>query len=658
MASDSSGVRMGRAFVELGVYDQFSKHLKDAEEKFKKLGKSIAAGGAVLSGIGAAITAPLALAFNQFVGMGDALADMSKRTGVAVESFSRLGFAASQSGSDLATVETGIRMMQRTIGGVGDESQTAEKKLAALGLTFANLRGLTPEKQFMLIADRVAQIGDPTARTAAALGVMGRSATQLIPLMLEGADGIAALGDEAQRSGLVMSGESAAAADRLSDMMSKLSQQIKMVAVEIGSALAPEMKKYLGIASEVGAKVIAWIKEHKALVVTISKIGLAFTAAGGVLLATGGAFTVLGYAIGVLKVPMMILSTGIGAVTALMSAMISPVGLIVAAVATIGFAFVTASGNAVNAITWLAEKFGELKAWTSDVFGAIANALAAGEIGLAAEVLWASLKVIWNTGVNALNQIWQPVRTFFVKVVGEMWFGAQALFEEGAYAMQTAWVATTDFLAQTWERFTSFMADTWNTIANLIQKAWNWLKGLFDSTFDAEAANIAADIALVEKLGKNQEESKAKLAALETAKNAKMNAQAEAHRRQMEEIGAASLAFEKDATDENAKRLQASKDALTASEAALASAKQRANEAAPLESGKGPSKFRGIEDDLLGGIAAAKASVVGTFSAGAAGLLASGASGDTRRIAKAVEELVPLTREIRNSSKRPPQWGP
>jgi hypothetical protein len=40
---------------------------------------------------------------------------MSKRTGVSVEALSELGFAAEQSGADLATLEAGLRRMSRVI---------------------------------------------------------------------------------------------------------------------------------------------------------------------------------------------------------------------------------------------------------------------------------------------------------------------------------------------------------------------------------------------------------------------------------------------------------------------------------------------------------------------------------------------------------------
>ena len=38
--------------------------------------------------------------------------------------------------------------------------------------------------------------------------------------------------------------------------------------------------------------------------------------------------------------------------------------------------------------------------------GGISDALAAGDIALAAEILWLSLKVIWQQGVAALNKAW------------------------------------------------------------------------------------------------------------------------------------------------------------------------------------------------------------------------------------------------------------
>ena len=51
------------------------------------------------------------------------------------------------------------------------------------------------------------------------------------------------------------------------------------------------------------------------------------------------------------------------------------------------------SGAGADALTWLGEQFGRLRDTVYKVMGGIADALAAGDITLAAQILWLSLKL-------------------------------------------------------------------------------------------------------------------------------------------------------------------------------------------------------------------------------------------------------------------------
>ena len=51
--------------------------------------------------------------------------------------------------------------MQKSIAAAAQGSQSATDALAELGLTVADLRGLSPDEQFKLIADRLSQIQSP-----------------------------------------------------------------------------------------------------------------------------------------------------------------------------------------------------------------------------------------------------------------------------------------------------------------------------------------------------------------------------------------------------------------------------------------------------------------------------------------------------------------
>jgi len=79
------------------------------------------------------------------------------------------------------------------------------------------------------------------------------------------------------------------------------------------------------------------------------------------------------------------------------------------------------------------------------------------------------------------------------------------------YGLEIAWIETTSFMSQTWTRFTAWMMKAWNWCGNALTKAWNKIKGLFDDTFDADAANAAADQAYEAGMQRIEQEKNAKL---------------------------------------------------------------------------------------------------------------------------------------------------
>jgi hypothetical protein len=102
--------------------------------------------------------------------------------------------------------------MAKFLDGVRSGSSEAASTLRELGLSASQMLAASPEQQFALFADAIKSIQDPSLRVAAAMNVFGKGAAEIIPLLLEGSAGINAMVREAEDLGVVMSGETAAAA--------------------------------------------------------------------------------------------------------------------------------------------------------------------------------------------------------------------------------------------------------------------------------------------------------------------------------------------------------------------------------------------------------------------------------------------------------------
>jgi hypothetical protein len=221
-------------------------------------------------------------AVTRFMQVGSALDDMSQRTGVAASELSSLGFAAKMTDTSLEAVQGSLVKMQKFLGEVSDGTAAAVDTLDRLGITTQQLEGLTPDQQFKAFAEAISKVEDPTQKMNAAMGVFGKSAAEILPLLNEGAAGIEAFQKEAERLGLVMSDDMATSAAQAADSIDALLLVANATAVRFGAALAPAITAVAKIISE--------------LVATSPKLFAAFAGGAVALAAVVSAFKVVNLA--------------------------------------------------------------------------------------------------------------------------------------------------------------------------------------------------------------------------------------------------------------------------------------------------------------------------------------------------------------------------
>lgn len=387
-------IRAGGAYVELyGKKDQLGKDLKDSKSSVKQWASDITSLGAGFSALGAAITAPFALAAKSFADQGSLLDDISQRTGVSVEALGGLKYAAELTGTGIEDLTAGLRKMAQTVDGARNGQTTAIDTLTRLGLTVGQLKGLKPEEIFSVMADRIGRIPDPIERSAVAMDVFGKSGGNLIPLMSLGSSGIAQLRKEAEQLGLVMSGEDVKAAAEFGDSIDRTWAAVRGFAITIGGALAPALQAGADLFVAVSKPVRDFITDNKELVIAV-----ALTGAG--ILATGAALTGLGLTLTLLTTA----GAGLAALGSVLAAVaLNPVTWLVAAgAAAVGvIAYVTGAFDAAVAL------FGKVTRGAVSTVQGVANALRAGKIEVTWAIVGAALQIAWLTTVNYLKNIWR-----------------------------------------------------------------------------------------------------------------------------------------------------------------------------------------------------------------------------------------------------------
>jgi TP901 family phage tail tape measure protein len=246
-------------------------------------------------------------------------------------------------------------------------------------------------------------------------------------------------------------GEAGGTAQKTADMMDSglggafriLWSAIEGVQISIGEALEPVLTNLAKRITIISQGMINWVKANQATVLAV-----AASAAGAVAL--GAALVGIGTAA-------LIASTVLGGLASIVGMVLSPLGLITAAVvgATVAFFKWTEAGQA--AYQTLSATFGELLKWFRYVFDGISAAMSAGDMQLAAEVMWAGIKVAWIKGIGWVRTQWAELRFFVVDTWGKVSFSI---------------LDTLNFL---W----SGMVDGFWTAIDEIVDAWKWAEKSF-----------------------------------------------------------------------------------------------------------------------------------------------------------------------------------
>lgn len=176
--------------------------------------------------------------------LGERLNVLGQETGLTAESLTRLRYAADLSDVSVETLDVGLKRLARSMqeaakGGAGP----ATDAFTAMGIAVRDADGsLRPMDAVLLdVADHFQRYENGAAKSALAMNLFGRSGADLIPLLNQGREGIAALEREADRLGVTMSGADVEAALEYDDAMKRVNAEMSAAERTIVLALMPAL---------------------------------------------------------------------------------------------------------------------------------------------------------------------------------------------------------------------------------------------------------------------------------------------------------------------------------------------------------------------------------------------------------------------------------
>lgn len=246
ITADASGVPRGVAVAQ-GALRGLQAQLGSLEAMSAK-GLSLSG----MAGIGLSATAAAAAigaTVKVAADYGDQLDNMAQRTGVAVEELARLQYAAKLSDTSTEALGKGIGNLSKLMVGAAYGGAESGKLFERFGISLRNADGTMRSTTEVLydLSDIFTAMPDGPEKTALAMEVFGKKmGAELIPLLNQGSAGLRAMGDEAERLGLVLSAEQTKAAADFNDNLDRLAMLSRSVAVNLGNLLIPSLNQLMG----------------------------------------------------------------------------------------------------------------------------------------------------------------------------------------------------------------------------------------------------------------------------------------------------------------------------------------------------------------------------------------------------------------------------
>lgn len=489
-----------------GELSKLEKGLKDTKEEasklagvnFEKLSDGLTKAGEKATAAGKAFAPISAAAAAAVAGLGamavkagktsDDLNTLAKQTGLTTEQIQKFKFASEMIDVSFETVSGSMRKLTKNMDtarkGTGDAADAFKKLHVRITGAGGQLRN--NEDVFYDTIDALGKVRNETERDAMAMAIFGKSAQDLNPLILGGAEALKKYGKEAQDKGLIIPQDALDAAnefnDYLDEMKAKLSASFFKAGAELAKALTPLMEKLAKAVEKIAiwigkldgdtivfiGTILGVVAVISPLLMVIGKIAFGINqlivlwpvlaaAAGGIIpLFTAIAGAISGVLTGAIT---FFTGTVIPGLIAAITAIGAPIIIAVAAVAAVVAAIVLFGDEIKAALQklddWLQGVFS--KDWT-EVFGIFGEVV--------------------NGWMENIKNVWDGIKGIFDGIID---------FVKGTFSgnWERAWKGIKEIFKGIWDTLAGIVKAPFNMIISMtnaviksINKVFNWANGL------------------------------------------------------------------------------------------------------------------------------------------------------------------------------------
>lgn len=228
--NDSRESSEGFTVFKAVVADLAASAIKEAINGLKELAQAV-------------IDAGKALADTSFDAgkLADEVNTLSMQTGLSTDTIQELNYASELLDVSTDTITGSMTRLTRSMNSANEGSAETASAFEQMGIAITDSNGelRDNEEVFWDVIDYLGTMENTTERDATAMTLLGRSAQELNPLIIQGSDAFRSLADEAHETGYVMDSDTLDSFQGLDDGMQRLQNGVTGARNALGRILLP-----------------------------------------------------------------------------------------------------------------------------------------------------------------------------------------------------------------------------------------------------------------------------------------------------------------------------------------------------------------------------------------------------------------------------------
>lgn len=430
-------------------------NIKAASEQFKEWGNNLESAGQKMRGLSAAaagLVASLGAISYKAGTAADDLNTMSKVTGISTDNLQKYSYAADLVDVSVEAIAKSNKKLAKNAYEAANGSKSQVKAFDALGVSVTDSNGELRDSEdiFQDVISALGQMSNETERDALAQKLMGKSASELNPLIEDGGETYKMVADTMKRYDLdYVDQETLNKANEFNDALDTMKLLGSVAFAQVGSQLAAYMAPALEKVVDLIGRFSNWLSKLDPRILAVVGAVAAFVAALAPLLILLGKV-----AFGISSILNLAGTLGIS-----IGALAGPIGIAIAAIAAI---------IAIGVLLY--KNWDKIKATALAVKAAVVTAFTK---------LRTNITNIWNAIKSSATATWNAIKSAITNAITNAVSAVKTKISDVKSNISDAWSSIKQKTSDAWESIKEKITKPFKSAKETIDGIIKTIKGWF-----------------------------------------------------------------------------------------------------------------------------------------------------------------------------------